>query len=125
MLPFTTRSGPGGRAAVLAGAAALTAIGVTALPAAASTASQDIRQVPCTGTTFTVYYGANSVACYEGTGQLPVQFYQVHKITTGENTGYFTVISHGTPAASNFTPRHIIRYLASFPTLTLIDITST
>lgn len=99
--------------------------GATALPAAASTASQDIRQVPCTGATSTVYYGANSVACYEGTGELPVQLHQVHKIITGENTGYFTVISHGILAASNFTPREIISYLASFPTLTLIDITST
>jgi hypothetical protein len=49
----------------------------------------------------------------------------MHKIITGENTGYFTVISHGILAASNFTPREIISYSASFPTLTLIDITST
>jgi hypothetical protein len=106
-------------------ATVLTALGVTALPATASTASQDVGQVPCTGVTFTVYYGANSAACYEGTGELPVRLHQVHKITTWENTGYFTVISHGILVASNFTPQKIISFPASFPTLTLIDITST
>jgi hypothetical protein len=125
MVPFTPRSGPRAKAAVLAGAAALAVIGATAVPAAASTGSQDIRKVPCTGATFNVHYGANSVACYEGTGELLVQLHQVHQITAGENTGYFTVISHGTLAASNFAPRQIISYPASFPTLTLIDITIT
>lgn len=125
MVPFTPWSGPRAKAAVLAGAAALGAIGATAVPAAASAGSQDIRKVPCTGATFNVHYGANVVACYEGTGELPVHLPRVHEITTGENTGYFTVISHGTLAASNFAPREIISYPASFPTLTLIDITST
>lgn len=126
MFPFTTRSGPGARAGVLAGTAALAAIGATALPAAASTGAQDIRQVPCTGATFTVYYEANSVACYEGTGELPIRLYPVHKITTGENTGFFSVIVHSTLAARNFTPREIISFPAPFPAaLTLIDINRT
>ena len=99
--------------------------GATAVPATASTGSVDIRKVPCTGATFNVYYGANSVACYEGTGELPVQLPRVHQVTTGETTGYFTVISHGALAASNFAPREIISYPVSFPTLTLIDITGT
>jgi hypothetical protein len=105
MVPFTPRTGPRAKAAVLAGATALAAIGATAVPATASTGSVDIRKVPCTGATFNVYYGANSVACYEGTGELPVQLPRVHQVTTGETTGYFTVISHGALAASNFAPR--------------------
>jgi hypothetical protein len=126
MLPFTARSRPGARAVVVAGAAALAAISATALPAAANIASQGIRQAPCTGATFTVYYGANSVTCYQGTGQLPVRLYPVQKITTGENTGFFGVIAHGTHAVRNFTPRQVISFPAPFPaTLTLIDITST
>lgn len=85
MVSFTTRFAVTARAAVLAGAATLAAIGAGTLPAAASTTSQDIHRVPCTGTTFNVYYGTNSVACYEGRGELTVQLYPVHKMTTGEN----------------------------------------
>jgi hypothetical protein len=125
MFPFTTRSGQRAGAGVLAGAAALSVIGATALPVAASSASQDIRQVPCTASTFNVYYGANSIACYEGTGELAVQLHEVHKITTGENTGYVGATAHGTLGISKFFPREIISFFAPFPaTLTLIDITS-
>lgn len=117
------------RVRYLAGAAALAAaaaIGATALPAAASTVSQDIRKVPCTSTTFNVYYGADSEACYEGTGELPVDLSPVYEVTTGENTGDFTGVFHGTLIASvHFTPGEVFSYPAPFPaTLTLIDITS-
>lgn len=125
MVSFRTRFAVTAGAAVLAGAATLAAIGVGTLPAAASTASQDIHRVPCTSATFNVYYGTNSVACYEGRGGLPVRLYPVHKMTTGENAGYFSVIVHGTHAAGNFNPREIISFPVFPATLTLIDIIST
>jgi len=125
MVMFRRRIGAVAGAAVVAGAVA--AIGATTLPAAASTAAQNIRQVPCTGTTFNVYSGTNSEACYEGTGGLPVRLSGVSKITTGENTGHFTGIFHNTLAATvDFTPAETFSYPAPFPaTLTEIDITGT
>jgi hypothetical protein len=125
MFPFTTLSVLRAGAPVLAGAAALTAIGATVLPAAASTAPQHIRHVSCTRATFTVYYGANRVACYEGTGELQVKLHEVHKITTGENSGIFSVTRGSARAVFSFTPREIVSFLVSPPTLTLIDITRT
>jgi hypothetical protein len=120
-----TRFAVAAGAAVLAGAATLAAIGADTLPAAASTASQDIHRVPCTGATFNVYYRTNSVACYEGSGELPVRLYPVHQMTTGENAGYFSVIVHGHHAISNFNPREIISFTAFPARLILIDIIST
>jgi hypothetical protein len=61
----------------------------------------------------------------EGTGGLPLRLDSVHTITTGENTGVFTEVFHGTLIESvHFTPWEIIGSNASFlATLTQIDIT--
>lgn len=96
------------------------AIGATALPATASTWSQDIRRRHAPARPSRLRRGEQR-GLLRGTGELPVQFHGVYKITTGENTGCFSVILHGAVAASNVishgaltrpnaAPRHIIRF---------------
>jgi hypothetical protein len=78
-------------AAAAVAVTAATAIASAASAATANASPAKIRQVPCRSTTFNVHYGINREACYEGTGVLAVRIPDVHRITTGVNTGILEI----------------------------------
>jgi hypothetical protein len=117
----------------LAATAALTATVVLALTGFASAANasaaapQKVRQVACRTYTFNVTHGSRNVkTCYEGTGIKVVRLGDVHVITTGENSGSFELILHGTLALNvKFHPKHTYRYKGNQVELVAFAITRT
>ncbi len=104
---------------------ALTGFASTANASAAS--QQKVRQVACRTYTFNVTHGTRNVkTCYEGTGIKIVRISDVHVISTGENSGSFELILHGTLAVNvKFHPKHTYRYKGNQVELASVIITRT
>jgi hypothetical protein len=113
--------------AVLAATVVLALTGFASAANASAAAPQKIRQVACRSYTFNVTHGARNVkTCYEGTGLKALRIGDVHVISTGENSGSFLLILHGTLALNvKFHPKHTYRYKGNQVELAGVAITRT
>jgi hypothetical protein len=101
MTTMMRRAGTGLAATAVAGAAVLgTASAASASPPPIAT----IHKVACGARTFTVHYEASRKVCLEGLGTLRVSIPDVSRVTTGENTGRFTVRLRGGERVVAFRP---------------------
>lgn len=95
---------------------------------AAGTAVAKVHRVPCTSRTFNVYYDGGARKCYEGTGAItfrpPIQ--NVHRITTGGNTGFFFIQVSGATVRVPFHPLELLNFAPEqHAELLVLDITRT
>lgn len=113
-------------AALAAGAAVATGAAPPALASTTQPATVQqigtIHKAPCTRLTFNVYYGTSKRVCYAGIGSLRVDIPNVHRITTGENMGLFTVrIKQGTENRY-FAPNEIFSFLTPHTELVYLQL---